>query len=302
METYTSSRNLYGDLTNNSTATNLTLGDKLVNIALRQILNIRQWFFKEKSDTITTVASQQFYDLLADYGSLINVTVTISSTTYTPLEVTTRQEWDRLNQSSSVTSDIPEFFYIFNNQVGFYPKPSSASNTITINFNRKIVDLSIADYTTGTIVTATNGSANIVGSGTSWTAGMAGKWLKIAPTDAALGGDGRWYEVESIDSATTLKLTRNYEGVSIVAGAGTYILGDVSILPEEFQQLPVFRATEIYFTSTKPQTVQAQLYKGLYQEGLASLQAQFSGKSTDPVVDIGINKPEIINPNLTIEL
>ena len=300
MKTYTSLRSLFGDLTNNSSTSNLTLGDTLMNIATRQILNIKQWFFKEGSDTITTVASQQFYNLPANYGTLISTSVTVSSTTYTPLQVNTRQEWDRINQSSSVTSDIPEFFYIFDNQIGFYPTPSTAGNTINIYFNKKVVDLTTADYTTGTIVTATNGSTSITGSGTTWTSGMTGKWLKITATNATKGGDDRFYQIASIDSSTTLTLERKYLGTSIATGSASYLIGDVSILPEDFQQLPVFRAVEIYYTSVKPEPTQAQLYKGLYAEGLSGLKMQFSGKSTDPVVDTGIEKREIINPNLTI--
>lgn len=302
METYTSSRNLFGDLTSNSSSTNLTLGDKLINISIRGILNERKWYFLEQASTSTTVASQQFYNLPNDYASLINVTVTISNTIYTPREINSRKEWDRLNQSTSVESDIPEWFFIFNNQVGFYPTPSSAGNTITFNHTKRIVDLTITDYTTGTIVTATNGSTSIVGASTVWTAGMADKFFKITATDAAKGGDERWYSVASIDSGTTLTLDRKYLGTSIATGGASYILGQVSVIPEEFQQLPIFRAAEIYFTSIKPQANQAQLYKGLYLEGLARMQAQFGSKSTDPTTDMGIDEPQIINPNLTIEL
>ena len=300
MQTYTSLRNLYGDLTNNSSSANLTLGDTLLNIFTRRILNKRQWFFKDTSSTITTVASQQFYTFPANYGSLINVTVTISNTTYTPIQINDRKKWDRLNQSSSVTSDIPEWYFIFNDQVGFYPKPSGGSNTINIYFKKKVIDLSIADHTTGTIATATNNSASITGGSTSWTAGMAGKQFKITPTNAAKGGDGIWYEITSIDSTTTLTLTKNYLGTSIATASTAYIIGDTSILPEDFQQLPVWKAAETYFTSIKPQTVQAQLFKGLFVEGFADLQAQFSSKDTDPVTDIGVVEPDIINPNLTI--
>ena len=37
MLSYTGSRNLYGSLTNNTTATNLTLGDTLINQSIRKI-------------------------------------------------------------------------------------------------------------------------------------------------------------------------------------------------------------------------------------------------------------------------
>lgn len=302
METYTTSRNLYGDLTNNSTSTNLNLGDKLINLSIRQILNERKWYFLEQTSTSTTTGSTQFYDLPNDYASLIDVTITISSSTYTPREITSRRRWDLLNRTTNVKSDIPEWFFIFNNQVGFYPIPSSSSNTITFNHTKRIVDLNLADYTTGTIATATNDSASITGGSTSWTTGQDALHFRITATAAAKGGDHRWYSIKSIDSTTTLTLDRKYLGNSIATATAAYTIGQVSLIPEEFQQLPIFRAAEIYFTSVKPQAQQAQLYKGLYAEGLGRLQNQFGEKSTDPVVDMGIGEPRPINPNLRIEL
>lgn len=298
-ETYTSSRNIFGDLTNNSVAANLTLGDKLINIAIRQILNKRKWPFLEKSDTDDTVASQQFYNLKADYGSLISVTITVGSVVHHPKEITTRRQWDALNETSS-TSDTPKWYYIFNDQVGFYPKPSSADNTITEYFLRRGVNLSIADFTTGTIVTATNGSTAIVGGSTSWTAGMAGKWIKITPTAAAKGGDGIWYEIASITDGTNLVLEKEYIGTSIATGSAAYIIGDVSLIPEDFQYLPIYKAIEVYYSSVKPEVAQASLYRELYNDGLADLVAQFSSKSDDVVVSEGAG--EAVNPNLQISL
>jgi len=39
MLSYTTGRNLYGSLTNNTTTTNLTLGDTLINQSQRKILS-----------------------------------------------------------------------------------------------------------------------------------------------------------------------------------------------------------------------------------------------------------------------
>ena len=52
---YTGSRNLYGDLTNNSTAANLTLGDTLINAKLSEIYGMRDWYFLYKSSSADTV-------------------------------------------------------------------------------------------------------------------------------------------------------------------------------------------------------------------------------------------------------
>ena len=304
MQTFTSSRNFYGDLTQNGTSTNLTLGDKLINLTTRQILNRRRWPFLEKTTTDSTVDSQQFYDLPYDYGRLIDVTVTLSSTKYTPREVTSRQEWDRLNASTSVESDIPEFYFIFNKQIGFYPTPSSSNtDAITYVYQRQSKNLSLADYTTGTITTATNGSTAVVGTSTVWTAKMAGLWLRITDSLTANTGDGRWYEIASVTDATNLVLDKTYGGISIAAGTAAYTIGQVSLIPEDYQELPVYKAAEVYFTSIKPEPTQAQLYKVLYEEGLQNMVQEHGSKSTSPVIDMGIlDDRHITNPNLTIAL
>ena len=43
MLTYTSSRNLFGTLTNNSSTANLAVGDTLINAAIREVLRSRNW-------------------------------------------------------------------------------------------------------------------------------------------------------------------------------------------------------------------------------------------------------------------
>ena len=59
-ETFTSARNLAGTLTSNNTGDNLSTMDILINLAYREILGEKDWGFTYRSDTITSIASQQF--------------------------------------------------------------------------------------------------------------------------------------------------------------------------------------------------------------------------------------------------
>lgn len=263
MKSFTTLRNLYGSLSNNTDATNLTLAEQLMNDAIRRICNLRDWPFLEKTTTMTTTASTQFYNLPFDYERLINVTITIGSTKYQPKLAPSRNFWDMLNQSTNITSNIPEWFYIFNGQVGFYPTPSTTTaNAITVVYKQRVIDLSITDYSTGTVDVITNGSTTVTGSGTTWTSPMAGRWIKLTPSNvAASSGDGMWYQIASITNATTLVLTRAYNGTSLTTGAAAaYAIGQMSVLPEAYQDLPVYEALEIYFTSIQPEPGRAQLF------------------------------------------
>src|SRR5947209_4165479 len=131
MKSYTTLRNLYGSFTQDTSSGNLTLGDQLINDETRRMLRKTPWLL-EATWTDTTVASTQFYKLPPDYGKLINATVTVStSLPISPKEVTSREFWDYLNLNGSFTSTYPEWRYIYNKQLGFWPTPSASGKTIT---------------------------------------------------------------------------------------------------------------------------------------------------------------------------
>lgn len=275
MLTYTSRRNLAGKLTSDSGSENLTLMDTLLNEADREVITMKPWRFREKTITKSTIASQQFYYI--GEGRVRNVTVTIGSTKYTPREVKTRDDWDRLNQSDSL-SDTPEFYFVGDGRIGFYPTPSSATtDAIEANIFRYGKDLSVADYTTGTITT-TSGTT-ITGSGTTWTSQMAGRWIRITGTDTANTGDNEWYEISSVTSTTVLELVSPYLGTAITAGSATYIIGQTSIIPEDFQMVPVHRAVEHYFSYVQPEKDRAERAKQSYAEGLKRMQIELGGST-----------------------
>lgn len=298
MMTYTSTRNLFGKLVNDASTATLALGDTLINTSYREILASQPWQFLEASKTDVTVASQQNYLLPYNCSKITNVTVLIGTVRYVPKEITSREEWDMLNLNSAIRSNIPVFWYQWGGQLYLWPTPSASSNTITINYKKQIRDLSKADYTTGTITTATNGSDAIVGSGSSWTANMAGNYLQITNTNAAKTGDGIWYEIESIDSATTLTLVKPYGGTSIATGSATYIIGDVPLISEEYQILPVYRACQIFFSSVQPDVSKSELYKNLYTEQLAAMKLTYGSKATSPVLKT--DDIRVIDPNALI--
>jgi len=300
MLSYTQRRNLFGDLCGDSSSDVLTLGDTLMNEADRMIVNDKRFNFREASKTLSTVASQQAYKLPYNFDTMMTLTVTIDTTQYTPQEITSRHQWNILNQSTDVESDIPSHYFIdyVNRKVEIYPIPSSANiNAIELIYNRNYKDLTVADYTTGTIVTATNGDETIVGSSTVWTAKMADRWIRLTDSNTANTGDGYWYEIDSITDATNLELKDTYQGISIVAGSGDYTLAQVSLIPESYQMLPIYYSLNIFFTSVQPEASRADRYSVLYERGMEKLREDNLSKSTNPVVS-DIDGFDMENPNL----
>lgn len=291
MYTYTGSRNFYGDLTNNAQTTNLALGDKLINQATRKLLALAKWPFRNREYTVTTVASQQAYQVSAYIEKVLACKITIGGTSYTVRECPSLETWYRLN-STLVTSDIPEYFVLLNGQIQFYPIPASAGNTITLAGRLAIKDLSIADYTTGTITTLAAAGTAVTGSGSTWTAGMAGRYIQF---NEATGGDGRWYEIASVTDGTHLVLTKPYGGTAIAAGSVTYTIGQVSLIPENYQDIPVLEAVRAYYELVQPDATRADGAKQMADERTLQFLADWQSMSEKVVIEeIGADLP---NPN-----
>lgn len=162
MKSYTTIRNLAGSLSQNTTSTNLTLFDQLINDSHRYLLE--KYFFNESSANIVTAFQTQFYNLPYNYSQLKTGTITIGDLKWTPTEVFTRQDWDNLNVFPYY-SDIPNNFFIYNNQLGFWPIPSANSLTYTSQTGNFTVGLTVTGATSG----ATGVISSQVDSGTTGT-------------------------------------------------------------------------------------------------------------------------------------
>lgn len=279
MLTYTSRRNLAGQMTSDSSAANLAVLDTLLNEADKEVVTSKPWGFRQRQRTSSTLTSN-IHQMATDAGKMVNVTVTIGTTKYTPKRVKTRDDWDRLTQSTNTTSNTPEWWFPFAKTYSFCPAPSSATaNAIVETYEAIQKDLTIADYTTGTIVSIANGATTVTGLGTSWTSQMAGRVIRITDGDTTNGGDEVWYDIASITNGTTLELRVPYAGASIAVGSATYTIGQVSIIPEDFQFVPMYRAIENYFTYIQPDLDRSKAAKVNYAEGLKRMNIELGSLS-----------------------
>jgi len=239
MKSYTTLRNLFGKEVNRSDSTTLSLGDEWINDGVREILGMPEnWKFLEKTITATTTSGTASYFLPYDYDELLSVKITVGSLDYTPIQVTNRDEWSELN-SISYQSDFVTHFYILDRRIEFYPIPATTSNVITYTYKKRIVDLSEADYTTGTVA-VTNNSTTVTGTGTTFTAAMVGRYIRVGGT-----GDRYWYRIASFTNATTIAIEVPYTGLTVTGQA--YIIGQMSPLPENHDKAPVYYAVAQYW-------------------------------------------------------
>ncbi len=285
MLTYTGSRNLAGSLTNNTSTTNLTLMDTLINQSIRKITSSHEWPFLEKTATLKTISGQNYVDLPQDVDKLYTFYININNRLHQATELTSKDDFDALGITYQCS--YPLYYYVFDRRIYLWPIPSTSDYDIVITYKQRVTDLDTDDYDTGTI-SITTATTSVVGSGTTFTADMVGRYLKTT--------DRIWYKISGFIDTTHLTIDRNYIG-STITGA-SYVIGQVPVLPEDFQMLPVYEAVMNYW-AMQGEIGRSQIYKALYDDMYKLLKKEHSSKTTKVRVDTLIDKT-VDNPNLYI--
>jgi hypothetical protein len=298
-------------------ATSATLSSAWTDISCQQLVNFsggeqRTVRFIQNSTAISwqppltetatadiSTVGVQAYPIPAQVSKIKNNTITVGQLVYTPAPVQSIQEWTRLN-ALPYTSDIPAYFYIYNNQVLFWPIPSTSGNVISFNYKGRVPDLSFADYSTGTLSSIAVGDNVITGTATSWntTGGYPlntdltffNLYLRITPPS----GDGIWYPIQRFNSDTEVVLATPIQNAPS-GTASAYTIGQMPLLQEDFHDMLVYGALKIYFSSIVKDPNQFEQYNVLEAERLELLKEYAGTKSVN--VDLGA-QPISNNPNL----
>lgn len=241
----------------------------------------------------------QAYQIPPTVSKIKNDTITVGQLQYTPAPVQSIQEWTMLN-AIPYTSDIPNYFYIYNNQVNFFPIPSTSGNVISFNYKARVPDLSFADYSTGTLTGLAAGSNLITGLSTSWNTtgtfplGRDISFLNLAIRISPPAGDGLWYQIKMFNTDTSLLLVSPLQNV-FSSTATTYTIGQLPLLQEDFQDMLTIGPLMEYYSTIVQDTARYKQFSELYATRLNLLEAYAGTKSVN--VDLG---PGVIqsNPNL----
>jgi len=260
---------------------------------------VEAWVRTFQADTTISTVGVQAYPIPATVSKIKNDTITVGQLVYTPAPVQSIQEWTLLN-ALPYTSDIPNYFYIYNNQVMFWPIPSTSGNVITFNYKARVPNLSFADYTTGTLSSISAGDNTITGSSTSWnTTGtyplntdlsFFNLYINITPPS----GEGIWYPISRFTSDTEVYLATPIQNAPS-STASSYTIGQLPLLQEDFHDTIVYGALMVYFSSIVSDKDKYQQYKDLYDQRIELLKDYAGSKSVN--VDLGA-QPIPNNPNL----
>lgn len=279
MKTYTESLGLLRSMTKIGTTdtTNDALLMQFYDDSVRTILNIRggKWWFLEGFEAVATQANVAGYVIPNNLRKITTLTVTVGTTIYSPTPVFNSQDWQLIKSSNMGSDDATLYYYPTNGNVELYPAPASNSNTIIIYGRKTYRGINIADYTTGTITTVAAAGTTVTGNGTSWNASMIGKWIKIANTGSVNGGDGMWYKITAVASATSLTILQPYQGTAISAGSAAYIIGDMTIIPEAYDMAPIYRTLALWNQINNPTDLRIstsywKLYDGGQEIGMSN--------------------------------
>lgn len=246
----------------------------------------------------------QYYAIPANISKIKNDTINVGQLKYQPKPIQTWNEWNIVNFLPYV-SDIPNYFFILNGTLGIFPIPSTTGNIITFNYKTRVADLSFSDYSTGHIDAngMAVGNVTVTGLGTSWlTTGTypANKNLDYYNLNIKANppfGDGIWYPVSTFTSETELKLALPVVNAPNITALTTYTIGQLPILQEDFQDMLVYGALMVYFSSIVEDPNKYKMYDGMYKERLELLKEYAGTKQVN--VDLG-DEPQAVNPNLFI--
>ena len=95
----------------------------------------------------------------------------------------------------------------------------------------------IADYSTGGILTLTQGTTAVTGDSTVWTKAMEGRHIR--PSNSNSSADVRDYLITNVASNTALTIADPYEGSSISTSTGYSIYAKLYRLPFDFDSLEI---------------------------------------------------------------
>lgn len=287
--------------------TNTALLLQFFNDSRRTVANIRSgsWPWLEIQETVTTTADVEYIEVPNNMDKVVGVRVRVGgttdqdSTTYIPIMIWDSKKWELVIASRLGSNEYPYYTYQRASRVLFQPVPSTTDVDVILIGRRKLVDLAIDDITNLTVVTATTDSKTITMSGSAVST-WAGRYIRITASNTANKGDGAWYEIASVTNATTIVLTKEYQGVNIAAGAAACTIGQITYEPEAYQMAPIYRAVAQYHDFKENMVLSERywkLYDGGVEIGKATLVGGLIGQMLEKEGDT-FEGPYFSNPNM----
>lgn len=215
----------------------------------------------EQTQTSSTAPGQQYYYYPVGIASVDNVVVTLGSVQYPLTPIYDQYTWNQLNAIIIQPTAIPQFVFPRKDDFGIWPIPQD-TYTLTMNAFMRDRNLLIEDYTAGS-VSVEAGSTSLIGTSTTFTPAMVGRWLLV--TDPTVPGQGYDYRIRTWVSSTELVLDTYWAGST--AANVTYRIGESPEMPLEAHIiLPAGTAADFY-AGLRSDTTNATWWNNIYWTG-----------------------------------
>lgn len=210
--------------------------------------------------TDATVDGTVTYKFRPGLSKLESMTITISSLVRPLIKVESQDEWDKL--VSVPQTGLPTHVFPQRDTFSLFPTPGDIY-TLTIKGVFMPVNMTVDDYTTGTI-TITTGDETITGAGgATFTAAMVGRWLAV--TDSSGIPSSNFYRIASYTDATHVELDRKV--IETTASGQTYVIGESPEIPEELHEFIQYRVASIYYALRRKDMKQANALLNFFYTG-----------------------------------
>lgn len=187
--------------------------------------------------------------------------ISVTSVNFPLRIIDTTNGWEQLNAILIQASALPQFYFPRRDDFGIWPIPQVTYGG-TMLYHYRDRNLSVADYNTGT-VTLTQFSNQIVGSGTTFTPAMVGRWFTV--TDTTVPGQGFWYRVTGYVDATHLNIYQQWPNAT--AAGATYRIGETPETPEETHIDLVNGVTADFYGGMRKDPTNYTWYSNLFWTG-----------------------------------
>jgi hypothetical protein len=132
------------------------------------------------------------------------------------------------------------------------------------------------EYTVGTVA-VTTGSAVVTGTDTLFATNVvAGSYFRVNTVGS--GDSSKWYQILSVDSATQITLTTNYED-AIDTGVDYTICTAPTAFPSEFHEFILYEALSVAVASSDDPNTQAMI--GRRSDVLNRLNKNYKSRRTN---------------------
>lgn len=280
MLSFTDQQNMCIAISNLSDATSVTNFKRDINAGTARFLAKLSRPVDRQSKFTNLVSAQQYYQISEDAERISKIKVPnggVTNVIRSLIEIGDEEAWININQTPQ--QGVPTHYFVKGfDEFGLFPIPGySVTDGIELVFEPKHIALTASDYTTGT-VSVSNGSATVTGNSTVFTNLMGNGSYVLQITD---GTDGLYYKITAYASATSLTIENFYQGIT--NGTASYRIGQVSKIPEEYQEAPVDYAMYRHYLE-KGQLATAQIFQSLWTDSLADAEDVYGNSTSNQIV------------------